>query len=132
MGCVVLLGVGVFLLWASTFHAGIGFAMKWDLDLALSLLIVLPAVLGVAAIWMGTRVCERWPTPLGFFFAIFGGLNVLSAGGGWAQAQRQIKLPPGVIEPAAPPTWLLVIGIVFFVLGLLLLLRRRLRTSYLT
>lgn len=27
-GCVVLLGVGVFFLWASTFNTGVGFAMK--------------------------------------------------------------------------------------------------------
>ena len=129
MGCVSLLGVGVFFLWASTFNTGLGFAMKWDLDLTLSLVIVLPGVLGLVAIWIGTRVCERWPTRLAFFFALFGGLNVTSSLGAWAhewdQAQRQIKLPPGVIEPAAPPIWLLIIGIAFLLLGLLIFLRRR-------
>ena len=129
MGCVFLLGVGVFFLWESTFDTGVGFAMKWDLDLRLSLLIVLPGVLGLVAIWLGTRVCERWPTPLALFFAVFGGLNILSSFGGWVhewdQAQRQIKLRPGKIEPAAPPIWLLIIGIVFLLLGLLILLRRR-------
>lgn len=122
---MVLLGVGVFFLWASTFNTGVGFAMKWDLDLALTLVIVLPGVLGVAAIWMGTRICERWPTTLGFFFALFGGLDVLSAGGTWTETRSQNKLPPGQIEPNAPPIWRLVIGIVFLLLGLLLLRRRR-------